>query len=166
MENKKLRLIVTYKCNKQCAGCCNKNLPVKPIKIQIEDLHKYDEIYFTGGEPSIFLDRLYRLIIKANIVINKKYLYIADFENIDGIIKILSIIDGITCTLHDEKDLSNFLLLDYAIKYSDKSLWLNVFKNIPIEKYTLNNNWNIRAKKWGFKAMPQNEILGELDSLW
>lgn len=45
------RVIVTYRCDRHCPGCCNTQpQDVKTIHL-IEELKDYEEIVVTGGEP-------------------------------------------------------------------------------------------------------------------
>ena len=166
---KRLRLILTYKCERSCDGCCNKHLPVKPIKVDIDDINNYDEIYFTGGESMLFKEKLFLMIINVRVKNVKKYLYTAEASDSLTLSVLVKWLDGLTFTIHEEKDLNTFIFFDQILFLSEngvgKSLRLNVFNNIEIPK--LYNNWDIRYKEWQpYCPLPEDETLAELKDLW
>lgn len=143
---KKLRLILTYDCPKDCKGCCNKHpqfhedkVPVIPSKLWSQwingrlhqgnnfkkdyDLfmrrHAFSEVMFTGGEP--MLDP--NLVLKyakwtRNILPKAKiYLYTA-YINGPEILDVLRVVDGITITLHTIEDYDNFEILNRHLQYN------------------------------------------------
>ena len=63
--NKKLRLLITPDCNRNCPQCCNKNfdLDALPQIAQADEFKKYDEIALTGGEPLLVYDKLRETIM-------------------------------------------------------------------------------------------------------
>lgn len=50
---KTARVIVTFRCNRKCPGCCNLNLPEYQKVHTDEELMEYQEIVITGGEPML-----------------------------------------------------------------------------------------------------------------
>lgn len=50
---KTARVIVTFRCNRKCPGCCNLNLPEYRKVHTDEELMEYQEIVITGGEPML-----------------------------------------------------------------------------------------------------------------
>jgi len=157
---KKLRLLVTPYCPRQCTGCCNLswNLNLLPI---CEDYSQYDEILLTGGEPLSNIVDL-NLCIK-DVVSQKKetakiYLYTAGINTplkytyITSLI-IMEILNGVTITLHDNSDKQYLTEFDYYLKDNLKgcpiteenlSLRLNVFKEVDFDPSTLRCNWKIK----------------------
>lgn len=156
---KKLRLLFTEKCNRNCEECCNKGYDLE--KLPKVTHFNYDEILITGGEPLLFLDELkgfikaVRIISSAKIIIYTSLVnsWTAPFSNSgyfwktnDSIFKIIKFVDGITLTLHSQQDSKNFADLLYIIEISSKSnnkndaynifktksLRLNVFKGIEL----------------------------------
>ena len=87
---KKLRLLVTDKCNRNCEMCCNKNYNLEALpRFNPIDIGEYDEIILTGGEPLLLKENLLKYIeilknINCNIPI---YLYTTTIilNNIDNI---------------------------------------------------------------------------------
>jgi len=162
---KKLRLITTFKCERHCIGCCNNYLPVAPIILKNENLKEYDEIYFTGGEPMLFPDKLIDLI--SEVENKKKYLYTAGTSQPEKLFEVLQLLDGLTYTIHTEEDVDDFIVFNNILMKNNikKSLWLNVFNNIEIK--ISSSNWNIRSKKWVINCpLPIGETLGQLEHLW
>ncbi len=65
---KKLRLIITEKCNRKCSGCCNNDWNIDKLPV-ITDFSKYNEIIITGGEPMLYshlIKHLCQIIRKQN----------------------------------------------------------------------------------------------------
>lgn len=135
---KKLRLLLWEDCGKSCPGCCNKDWKLKQLPIAT-NLIAYDEIILTGGEPMLYPELLQRVIgeIQATTNSPKIYLYTANTKNYDKLINILLDINGITITLHDPEDVTDFLKLIEEMKkiseviphwLDNKSLRLHIFK--------------------------------------
>lgn len=139
----KLRLLLFERCNRNCDGCCNKDWDLKSLPIE-NDFSQYDEIILTGGEP--MLDPL--LIIKTSKCISKQspfidiFLYTAKTDNWQAILSVLHYVDGLTVTLHEQKDIKPFLFLNNILLASnemsvttiwEKSFRVNIFKNIVLD---------------------------------
>lgn len=154
---KKLRLLVTKHCPKNCAGCCNKDWDLDNLPV-VEHFN-YDEIMLTGGEPLSddnidytlgVINGLHYLHYNPN---RKIYIYTADSY---GLKVAFYIADGFTLTLHDKEDLKEFRwLVDYIasenlietythLKGHPPSLRLNVFKGIEIPDYWQLSDWVVR----------------------
>lgn len=119
------RLIVTYRCNRSCPGCCNTHdNGVREID-DIRELLKYDEIVITGGEPMLIKEKLFHLILQLRDMDykGKIFMYTA-FWN-DGIYsnEILQSLDGITFTIHAEVNMRD------AIMWKKLSESLRLVKN-------------------------------------
>lgn len=174
MQTKKvktLRLLVTKKCNKSCPGCCNKdwNLDILP-----EVTHfNYNEIILTGGEPMLVHEQLLtiikyiRCISKAKIIV-----YTADVSDSWKFMTLLLSIDGITVTLHEQKDVEDFYRLiqflttfNYSTKKQifKKSLRLNIFKDIDYTNLDT-IDWIVKDNIEWIKncPLPRNEIFQRL----
>lgn len=108
------RVIVTYKCNRSCPGCCNGHgNAVKKIE-DIRELLGYEEIILTGGEPMLLKSKLLEFIsgLKAREYNGKIYIYTAFFDAWnEHDRKALSMVDGITYTIHAEANDSDINLL-------------------------------------------------------
>ncbi len=116
---KKLRLLLFKDCNRKCEGCCNKEWDLDAIPT-CDSYEGYDEIFLTGGEPmlnpKIILETI-RNIRKVNKDV-KIFLYTAWLENIQVSLYLLSQIDGITVTLHNEtqeKELDDWMNLHFFV---------------------------------------------------
>ena len=108
MKNK-LRLLVTRKCNRSCEGCCNKYWDLSALPVATNYVG-YDEILLTGGEPMLDPLKLLGIIgkIKEENKTAKIYLYTAKVDDLESSFYVLSNIDGICVTLHEQKDVSLF----------------------------------------------------------
>jgi organic radical activating enzyme len=139
---KKLRLLVTTKCNRKCPGCCNKDWNLQGLKtIDIKNAAKYKEILITGGEPLLFVSDILKLaesIKKENPKV-QIFIYTAHITNLHGIQLGLKNIDGFHVTLHEDVSPKEIELLRYLQSnsfFKKKSMRLQVFpavdKQIPI----------------------------------
>lgn len=162
---KTARVIVTFRCNRKCPGCCNLNLPEYRKVHTDEELMEYQEIVITGGEPMLipgktleFINRMWDKGYRG-----KMYLYTSLWNN-KGISKeILKELDGFTFTLHAEcsdtdimalKNLSNSGIL----QNKDFSSRLVIDKRV-YDRYDLSNinfsGWSvIRKLEWKEKCDP------------
>lgn len=98
------RLIVTYKCNRCCPGCCNgHDNSVRKIAYA-KELLKYDEIVITGGEPMLIKKDVIRflLLLRSRGFSGNIYMYTAFFEDDTYSDILLERLDGITFTIHAE----------------------------------------------------------------
>jgi len=183
---KTLRLITTYKCNRNCKGCCNKqsnfvkdNVP----EITEPDLHNLvkqftseDEIIITGGEPMLHPRQIWELIdilkfsTKAKFILYTARLRYPNKLSFSFLESTLSILDGLTVTLHDREDVEDFYDLDRDLKdwYLNHtiSLRLNVFKEVG-EVEPIYCDWQIKDNiVWLDNCpLPKNEILFKLNPL-
>lgn len=104
----KVRVLITKKCNRKCKGCCNDYLGLVD-RVTFEELLKYDEIILTGGEPMLIPERAVELIhrLKFEGYKGKLWLYTANSRRLKrhwAVEMLLDEVDGITYTLHYEKD--------------------------------------------------------------
>lgn len=140
---KKLRLLITEKCNRNCDGCCNKDYELNKLEKfnNSSDTYMYDEIILTGGEPMLNYKLVYKhiLYLKSIGYFEKIYMYTAKVDKHFELIGLLSMLDGITVTLHEQSDADKFskfandLYTIYDIKYlQSKSLRLNIFEGVNL----------------------------------
>jgi len=136
---KKLRLLFTSLCNRNCSGCCNKDWNLEKLP-KCDSYLGYDEILITGGEPLLFIDELLILIkkIREENYEAKIYVYTAQLDRLE---EVLPFTDGVTITLHEQKDyleFNKFLKRNIPNLYNwrNKSLRLNIFKGIQTDYIT------------------------------
>lgn len=159
---KKLRLLVTPECNRNCEGCCNKewNLEALPACTSYEG---YDEIILTGGEPMLYPRRVQNIIhqIKSENPTAKIILYSAHQEKLLQHSLMLEHIDGITLTLHTRDDAMKFAMMNemlLSIEFGHMNLRLNVFKECDYEPHLI--MWNVKNNIEWIKdcPLPQDEV--------
>lgn len=132
---KKLRLLITHKCNKKCLLCCNNNFDLSNLPV-CKSFKDYSEISLTGGEPLLYprtVVHVCRTIQWQNSKA-KIYLYTADVKALYKLL-IVGIIpfDGITLSLHSQFEASLFSRIDKLIDIpAFMSLRLKVFEDIHI----------------------------------
>ncbi len=130
---KTARVIVTYKCNRSCPGCCNVHGNAIRKIGSINELLEYEEVVITGGEPMLLGWKLLDFIRKLRRIgfSGKIYMYSAWWSKKIHDIHILQCVDGITYTLHSEmndddisryKELSDIL---WAIDSLDNRLFVD-----------------------------------------
>lgn len=170
---KKARIIVTEKCNRNCEGCYNKDWKYEP-PIELEDfniLEEYDEIIITGGEPLLYPTQLQTFLStlwKKDTLSEKKfYLYSADCTKILELIDIITLLDGLTFTIHSEEDIKPFLQFNRILLFlkeemlEDISLRLYIFDNLqtkfPLIDLSL---WKVKNVSWIKDCpLPEEETL-------
>jgi hypothetical protein len=138
-----LRLICTYKCPRNCEGCCNKQEAFHSDNIPVfdDDFTPYDMVIVTGGEPLIdpAATAGCAMAAKAQNPDAKLILYTAMVQNDKMIEHLLRYYDGITITLHEQADVDDFRVLNFWlqrrkrwIRDNNKTLRLNVFKGVDV----------------------------------
>lgn len=170
---KTARVIVTYKCNRSCPGCCNGHgNSVRKIE-NIEELLGYEEIILTGGEPMLLGSTLQEFIQKLRVGMysGKIYLYTAHWKDSRFNHEIIKMVNGITFTIHAEAVDADIISLKWLSK--QKRLAEPNFSSRLIidsrvyEKYDFSNidltNWDvIRKLQWKDYCPPApNEELVE-----
>ena len=154
----KLRLLVTKDCNKSCQKCCNKqfNLDTLPV---CESYKGYDEIILTGGEPMLYPEMVLKLLQTIRDETGTPiYMYTAKVDGIESV-AIYKQLDGITVTLHDQKDVLPFWYFLLALNTDNKSKQVNIFKGVDATHLFL-WNWNVKNNiDWIEDCpLPQNEV--------
>jgi len=166
-----LRLLVTKDCPRSCDGCCNKdwdleNLPV----VKCFDDFDCDEILITGGEPLTDenVDKTIAIIEGINVLFPKKgrkvYVYTAN----PGWPKILHYCDGITLTLHNQRDVPSFIRWKHTLEtYYEKSLRLNIFKGVTLPKDIILVKWEVKRDVEWIKdcPLPEDEVFMKMPNV-
>jgi len=157
---KKLRLLVTERCNRNCIGCCNKQWDLLTLPI-CEDFSSFDQIMLTGGEPMLMPQIVRSIIFKIRKTNQRPiFMYTAKVNDLQAILSTLFFLDGLTVTLHKQKDVKSFLKFNSILPDScKKQLRLNIFEGIRISKIDL-GKWIIKDNmKWIADCpLPDNEI--------
>lgn len=160
------RLIVTYRCNRSCPGCCNEHgNSVREIE-DIQELLKYDEIILTGGEPMLLGFKLGQFIstIREEGYKGKIYIYTAFFDEKSILHRnIIKNSDGITYTIHAESNDVDIKALKSlsempALQWEDFSSRLIIDSRV-YDRYDFSNinfsHWDvIRKLKWKDECKP------------
>lgn len=152
---KKLRLLITEKCNRNCKKCCNRQWDLKKLPI-CEDYSSFDQILLTGSEPML-IPQIVRYIILKIRAINQCpiYLYTAKVDKIQSVLSTLFFVDGLTLTLHEQKDVKPFLRLNSC----RKSLRLCLFEGINLPTKQNFKKRAIKEIQWIENCpLPKNEV--------
>jgi len=131
MKKDTLRILITLECNRKCEYCCN-NLPEVNSKFETISLidflnsnmiDKYDKIYLTGGEPMIYPELLFNLLLYSVGKDKECFVYTNGEVDYYGLIWLLTDVNnisskpvGLNVTIHD------------AESFIDK---YNAFKHYP-----------------------------------
>lgn len=172
MSKDTARVIVTYKCNRACPGCCNGNKhEAREINSTLE-LKGYDTIILTGGEPMLNPDVCTQLIevLRNQGWQGKVILYTASYDGSEAAQRLIKACNGITYTLHNElsqKDREEFEALTEFIGYFDSEFTTRVnvdsrlFADARIPRNSISHYWDdIVSKEWVNDCpVPDNEEL-------
>lgn len=169
----KIRLIVTRACRRSCVNCINKNIPVKPVPMTLNEVvgHPASEIFITGGEPMLLSQSLRHTLEVLHKARKSVYLYSAECGDIKKWTKILHLLSGITFTIHEIDDVAPFLFFtDFIKRYpqllQEKSLRLNIFEeslfDINLAKSEFPEWHPKQIKKLEDCPLPAGELLAEL----
>ncbi len=156
---KKLRLLLFEECPRSCKGCCNKDwdLGVLPI---VKTFEGYDEIILTGGEPMLRPQLVITVAqsIKQSNPSAAVYMYTACLESFFHTHAVLEHLDGMTVTLHEQKDVEGFEVLNKMMLNHLKklSLRLNVFKGVNITGIDT-SSWKVKDDIEWIKDCPLPE---------
>lgn len=165
---KKLRLLLTAKCNRACPGCCNNDWDLDALP-KCEDLTGYDQIMVTGGEPLLEPKRLLDLFEKIRKASPSTKIYLYTAMPGRGLALFLPLLDGVTVTLHEKMDVKfflKFLEMRKGLLFKKHiSQRLNVFEGIDLE--------GVDTTDWGVKEgirwiedcpLPQDEVFMRWDN--
>lgn len=162
----KLRLLVTRQCSRNCVGCCNNDWDLDDLPVfSLSNTIKYDEILLTGGEPLEHFDIIRSLIpdLRKHNQSVRIYIYTARISNMLILLEAFEISDGLTITLHTQKD-ANWFTKIYPMFPSwvlSKSNRLNVFDGISVGDF---EGFRIKDNIRWIKdcPLPDNEVLMKL----
>lgn len=144
----KLRLLLTKMCNRHCEGCCNKGWDLDKLP-KCTSFSPYDLIMITGGEPLLYKQQLYSQIIAIRQQ-NKHcqlIVYTAKPDDPAYMRMLLGYVTGLTITLHEQKDVRDLLALDKFLTDEDvvdKTLRLNVFRGVELDRDSLTCLWEVK----------------------
>ncbi len=162
---KTARVIVTFNCNRNCHGCCNKQGRRNSIINSPKNLFDYSEIVVTGGEPLLNPSETLGFItyMREHGYKGKIFMYTSYWSGKDIAKTVLKELDGITFTLHAEandsditalKNLSNSGILqdkDFNSRlFIDKRCYDKYdFSNINLTRWSV-----IRKLEWKEECHP------------
>ena len=165
---KKLRLLVTEKCTRNCEGCCNKDLKPKGVLTSIQNWEEYYQIMITGGEPLLYPNELLAFLTK----LSRKYfqiLYTAiTLQDKRKMKEIFCLLDGVTFTIHDKRGIRDFIRLNKFLQRNSFGLHqrLNIFCDVQLPPINL-YGWDVKFIEWIKNCpLPENEDFYKLDKLW
>jgi len=151
----KLRLLLFGDCDRRCQKCCNKDWDLDALPV-CENYAGYSEILLTGGEPLLKPDVVKRVVSEIRAQSDAPiYLYTAKTDDVKAFIDTLFLVDGMTVTLHRQKDLTPFVELDKALEscmiMSGKSMRLKTFAAVSMAGIEISSCWQ---HKDGIKWIP------------
>lgn len=162
---KKLRLLITEQCNRNCKLCVNKQYNLAKLHVE-SHISKYKEIILTGGEPMLDVNYLIEVIefIKDHVSVNTKiWLHTAKVDDIYATLSVLDLINGLTLTIHNDKDIPALVALDGELwcgspRWKNKSFKLCMFEGIELPELNI-CNWDIHHIKWLKDCpLPEGEV--------
>jgi len=162
---KYLRLLLFEDCERNCAGCCNKQFDLAALPL-CTDYKPYSLIMLTGGEPMLKPDVVWDAIAAVRKTSNAKIvLYTAKTDDRKALSWILDAVDGLTVTLHeqvDAKPLYEFTEYYWHTRHTftrNKSLRLNVFSEVE-HVPSLYGRWSIKSNlQWIDPCpLPEGEV--------
>jgi hypothetical protein len=159
---KKLRLLVTDKCDRNCPLCVNKQWNLDELPVE-DNYSQYSEIILTGGEPMLdphYLEKVIKIIRRQTRA--KIYVHTAKIDDYFAALNVLNMADGITVTIHETKDIEAFFRFDEFIPpYFNKSLRVVVFQGIlNIESFARTfPKWDVKQINWIKDCpLPEGEV--------
>jgi hypothetical protein len=179
VSKRKLRLLVTSKCNRSCEGCCNLDWDLDALPV-VEDWHAYayDEIIVTGGEPLLFPEKLQSFMqsLTEMHTAPKLYLYTAKPDVFTRYPWLLKYFDGLTITLHEPSDwiemvaFDNLLIQQEHVNPFCLSIRINHFKAAgehPIENMIFKHyKWDLNREWLTDCPLPSGEEFRKIERLW
>ena len=159
--NKKLRLLVTDKCEHNCSMCCNRQFEFQ--KIPVVDRWDYDEIMITGGNPLLHQPwlrisqrtiNLVKTIRKVQNVESKIYIY-TNTCDVKVLGKIALYVDGFVLTPHNYRELQDIMVLNklfvdlvWPLKLSMRVNLFEEQENQLPEGFVWNKNIILKQMQW------------------
>lgn len=173
------RVILTFRCNRACPGCCNGQLPEHRNIYKSDELMNYEELVLTGGEPMLFQEEVISLIdsLRQRGYTGKVYMYTSFWDDTLRSKVLLSKLDGFTFTLHAEctdKDIMALKALSACgvLKSHDTFHSRLIIDKRVYDRYDLSNidlrEWDvIRKLEWKESCDPApNEDLLVYEGFW
>lgn len=168
---KKLRLLVTKHCERNCSLCCNKQWNLDDLPI-VTDFSGYDEIIITGGEPLGNVEQIGKTIAVLSYIgevfpseTRKIYIHTTNAWAALDLLNENNYISGITLTLHTQRDVLNFTdvnnsMIETPWFYKNKSLRLKVFERLFYPKHLDLSLWKVEeGVKWIENCpLPEDEV--------
>jgi len=153
----KLLLLTTKQCHRNCRWCCNKfrNLEALPVCTSYKE---YEEIIITGGEPTLFSDKVVSLVQKIRQENNTALLtlYTTKTENLP---QMGEMFDKIYFTIHDKSQIGDLLRVEK--KFMEKVQILSFVEVSEIFPNAVNLRWD----KTPF-PIPGDEVFMKLPELY
>lgn len=118
-----LRLLLFSSCNRTCPGCCNKQWDLDALPVAT-DFRGYDMVILTGGEPMLNPG----LVVQVASKIRRSTPVILYTAMPQELPRVMSYLNGVTVTLHDQMDVAPFL----ALPKLHGSLRVNVFAGVNV----------------------------------
>lgn len=175
----KARIIVTRKCTRDCALCCNKfeSIRRRIVPLDMYQVVQCSEISLSGGEPGLEVGKTISLIEKIRKAsIAPIWVYASISTNLE---KMLPWVDGIQYTIHsgaNVDDIADFKIVQGMLLGSKLHNRLkvdcsappvspiivqhNIWSEIKLNKFYTNEELIALAPNGG---IPNGEILFEVD---
>jgi hypothetical protein len=161
---KTLRLLLFAACNRSCEGCCNKQWDLTALPV-CESYVPFEEIILTGGEPMLAPVLVHQTIDEIRRETPASiYLYTAKVDDWLAARGVLNHVDGMTVTLHEQRDLEPWTRFNENIReYRGlKRLRLNVFSDVRLAGVTPEDldGWELKTGiEWIENCpLPENEV--------
>ena len=170
---RKIRLLITEHCDRNCSGCCNKDFDLKSLPVCTDFGDGPVLIMLTGGEPLLYPVTT-RDIVKRIRMQNPEASIILYTTMALRALDILPYLDGLTLTLHDQSDVGHFMQLDGMLELlrtvdwvKNKSLRLNVFKEVQMRTYRVSDMWEVKKGIVWIKncPLPKDEVFMRLPGM-
>ena len=168
------RVIITYKCSRNCSYCVNKHKPIRDAATHIQDLSEIphrNEINITGGEPMDDPARTFGVLASASALGFKTiYLYTAKWHIC--LPTMVVGVNGLHFTLHADataEDVAGFHeVQQIACLYPNKSFRLALDPRLQTPLTLIPRAWTeVWMKYWRDESdicIPEHEtlyVLGE-----
>ncbi len=168
MSATKLRLLVTERCDRDCALCVNKQYDLRSLPIA-ETFDGFDEVIITGGEPMLVPERVVATILKCYKMKPRPRVYLHTARVPWVLASHLSLLAGITHTIHNKTDINDFLLfcdLGFVARQtfgpSLRHLSLRLVSFIPLDDVDT-RGWTVKQAVWRKDCpLPEGEVFMRL----
>lgn len=159
---KRIHLLVTDLCSRNCPNCCNKCYSLNDIPVVTdEELSKAEWLFLTGGEPFEFTNPSAIALHYKSKYPNIKYVIV--YGNAENFFKYLCYkgeldgIDGVSLSIKNEFDLEAWnnhlsgdpLFRKYSMNgYAFRDLKHNILYNFLKAPANEANNFKVVKRKW------------------